>query len=43
MCGLAGVLDLKAQRRPDQAMLRRMADALLHRGPDDAGFFVAPA
>ena len=42
MCGLAGVLDLKAQRRPDQAMLRRMADALLHRGPDDAGFFVAP-
>jgi asparagine synthase (glutamine-hydrolysing) len=42
MCGLAGVLDLKGRRRPDQAMLQRMADALLHRGPDDDGFLVAP-
>ena len=42
MCGLAGVLDLKGRRRPDQAMLERMADALRHRGPDDDGFLVAP-
>lgn len=42
MCGLAGVLDLKGRRRPDQAMLQRMADALAHRGPDDDGFFVGP-
>ena len=42
MCGLAGMLDLKERRQPDQAMLQRMADALFHRGPDDDGFFVAP-
>ncbi|HUV33258.1 MAG TPA: asparagine synthase (glutamine-hydrolyzing) [Devosiaceae bacterium] len=42
MCGLAGVLDLKGWRRPDQAMLQRMADALRHRGPDDDGFLIAP-
>ena len=41
MCGLAGTLDLKGGRWPDQAMLHRMADALWHRGPDDYGFFVA--
>ncbi len=42
MCGLAGILDLKGRRRPDQTMLQRMADALRHRGPDDDGFLVAP-
>lgn len=42
MCGLAGVLDLKGRRRPDRAMLQRMADALQHRGPDEDGFLVAP-
>ena len=42
MCGIAGVIDLKGERRPDQAMLQRMANALLHRGPDDDGFLVAP-
>ena len=41
MCGLAGVLDLKGRRWPDQAMLQRMADTLRHRGPDDDGFLVA--
>jgi asparagine synthase (glutamine-hydrolysing) len=38
MCGIAGVLD---PRRPDPDALlgaaRRMADAVQHRGPDDAG------
>jgi asparagine synthase (glutamine-hydrolysing) len=42
MCGLAGAVDLKGRRWPDQAMLHRMADALWHRGPDDDGFLVAP-
>jgi len=42
MCGIAGVIDLEGRRRPDPAMLQRMADALLHRGPDDDGFLVAP-
>ena len=42
MCGLAGVIDLRGLRRPARVMLRRMADALRHRGPDDDGFLVAP-
>ena len=42
MCGIAGVIDLKGGRRPDPAVLQRMANALLHRGPDDDGFLVAP-
>jgi asparagine synthase (glutamine-hydrolysing) len=42
MCGIAGVIDLKGRRQPDRETLQRMADALLHRGPDDDGFLVAP-
>ncbi|MGK2921573.1 MAG: asparagine synthase (glutamine-hydrolyzing) [Methyloceanibacter sp.] len=41
MCGVAGVVDLKGRRKPDQATLERMAAALTHRGPDDDGFLVA--
>jgi asparagine synthase (glutamine-hydrolysing) len=42
MCGVAGVIDLKGRRKPDNAMLQRMANALVHRGPDDDGFLAAP-
>jgi asparagine synthase (glutamine-hydrolysing) len=42
MCGLAGVIDLAGRREPDRALVRRMADALVHRGPDDSGFLFAP-
>jgi asparagine synthase (glutamine-hydrolysing) len=37
MCGIAGEVDLAAA--PDAAAVRRMADALAHRGPDAEGFF----
>lgn len=40
MCGLAGVVDLNGTRKPDPVMLRRMGDALWHRGPDDDGLLV---
>jgi asparagine synthase (glutamine-hydrolysing) len=40
MCGLAGVF-LKAGARVDEGELGRMADALVHRGPDDRTLFVA--
>ena len=33
MCGIAGYVDF--QRRPDAKMLRRMEQALAHRGPDE--------
>src|SRR5207245_1678196 len=39
MCGFAGYIDLENKRRPQQEILRRMADALVHRGPDSAGYF----
>src|SRR4029450_9709229 len=39
MCGIAGVLMRRG--RPDEGALRRMGDALAHRGPDDLGVHVA--
>lgn len=42
MCGIAGVIDLRGSREPDNVMVRRMATALRHRGPDDDGFMFAP-
>src|SRR5690242_12799117 len=41
MCGIAGFIN--KQHRPDaRDLLERMNDALVHRGPDDAGFFLSP-
>lgn len=40
MCGIAGIIDLKARPSVDQKLLEAMADSLVHRGPDDAGFHV---
>ncbi len=37
MCGIAGFLALKAGPAPLEAIARRMADAIAHRGPDDHG------
>ena len=39
MCGIAGVL--MKHGSPDEGALRRMGDALAHRGPDDLGVHVA--
>lgn len=41
MCGFAGVIDLFGRSAPDRMVLERMADAIVHRGPDDGGTFVA--
>jgi asparagine synthase (glutamine-hydrolysing) len=40
MCGIAGFLDLRNERPVDEAVLSRMTDALVHRGPDSGGRFV---
>lgn len=42
MCGIAGIFDLQSDRRIDRNALKKMADALAHRGPDGEGFFEAP-
>ena len=40
MCGLVGFIDMRSERKPDQELLVRMTDKLVHRGPDSAGYFV---
>lgn len=42
MCGIAGSIDVAGKRLPERATLQRMADALVHRGPDDSGFLTVP-
>lgn len=42
MCGIAGIVDLKGTREIDRDALRRMTDAVRHRGPDSEGYYVAP-
>src|SRR5690348_2669034 len=38
MCGIAGFVN-KAPNGSDDALLHRMAAAIIHRGPDEEGFF----
>src|SRR5881394_449957 len=42
MCGIAGIIDLTQQRSVPEEVVRRMARAILHRGPDEEGFFFQP-
>ncbi|MBX9656876.1 asparagine synthase (glutamine-hydrolyzing) [bacterium] len=42
MCGIAGFIDLHGRMDVDLDTLRRMAQAIVHRGPDEEGFFVEP-
>jgi len=39
MCGIAGFFDLRSETEaePGQTLARRMADRIVHRGPDDSG------
>ena len=38
MCGIAGIVALQGES-PSRADLLRMCDAMVHRGPDDAGWY----
>src|SRR6185503_13934937 len=40
MCGIAGIVNLNGAP-VDSSVLRRMTDAIAHRGPDDAGCYIA--
>jgi asparagine synthetase B (glutamine-hydrolysing) len=42
MCGIAGVIDLAGRHAAPRDTLRRMADAIAHRGPDDDGYLDLP-
>src|SRR5580704_17832471 len=44
MCGIAGFVEFRPADAADlQARARRMADTLVHRGPDDSGVWADPA
>jgi asparagine synthase (glutamine-hydrolysing) len=42
MCGIAGIVDLTERRMIPEGALKAMARALIHRGPDEEGYFRRP-
>src|SRR4051812_30997252 len=42
MCGIAGIIDLVGERPAPAGIVQRMARAIFHRGPDEAGFLERP-
>ena len=40
MCGICGIFYPKADQQVDQSILATMNRQIVHRGPDDDGFFV---
>lgn len=42
MCGIAGMMDLSGRTPASSDIVRRMAAAIIHRGPDEDGFFDSP-
>ena len=41
MCGICGIFNFDPEARIEEQLLRRMADLLVHRGPDEEGYFTA--
>ena len=39
MCGICGKVEFDSQAQSSPALLKRMADQLVHRGPDDEGYY----
>jgi asparagine synthase (glutamine-hydrolysing) len=42
MCGITGIFHLETAKPVDPDRVRRMADAIAHRGPDGSGIWTAP-
>ena len=42
MCGIAGWVDIHGERPANRLIVRAMADAIAHRGPDGDGYHFAP-
>lgn len=40
MCGICGKLEFDPEAKVAPALVKKMADAIIHRGPDDEGFHV---
>ena len=42
MCGVTGLFDSRGERPFDRALVTRMNDSQVHRGPDESGIFLEP-
>src|SRR6476660_180899 len=42
MCGICGIFEPDNKTVIDRALVKRMADTISHRGPDDEGFYCGP-
>jgi asparagine synthase (glutamine-hydrolysing) len=42
MCGIAGIIDLAGERPVADGVIQRMTEAIVHRGPDEEGYFQRP-
>jgi len=42
MCGIAGIVDLAGHRSVADGIIQRMTQAIIHRGPDEEGYFQRP-
>src|SRR5258707_12324023 len=42
MCGIAGIVDLAGGRSIGEDVIQRMTRAIIHRGPDEEGYFQRP-
>lgn len=40
MCGIAGYIDKTGKYRPEKKMVKKMTDAIIHRGPDAEGQWI---
>ena len=43
MCGICGILELQSGRRTAREHVEAMTRKLIHRGPDDAGYYLDPS
>lgn len=41
MCGICGKINFDSSQRVDEESLKMMTNTMLHRGPDDDGFFIS--
>jgi asparagine synthase (glutamine-hydrolysing) len=42
MCGIAGIFHIETAKPVDPERVKRMTDAIAHRGPDGSGVWTAP-
>ncbi len=40
MCGICGILEFDSKKAVDEGVLRAMNQTMVHRGPDDCGFYL---